>query len=56
MKNLFVRFAQDDQGQDLVEYGLLLGVITVAVIVTVKSIGTEVSRIFTEAETEIKTI
>ena len=56
MKNFFVRFAQDEQGQDLVEYGLLLGVITVATIATVKLIGGHVAAIFTEAEAEIKTI
>ena len=26
MKNLLVRFTQEEQGQDLVEYSLLLGV------------------------------
>ena len=29
MKNLFVRFVREDAGQDLIEYGLLVGIITV---------------------------
>ena len=30
MKSLFVRFVREDAGQDLIEYGLLIGIITVA--------------------------
>ena len=34
MKDLFARFIRDDEGQDLIEYGLLVGIIT-ALTVTV---------------------
>ena len=32
MKNLVVRFVREDAGQDLIEYGLLVGIITVGAI------------------------
>ena len=39
MKSVFVRFVREDAGQDLIEYGLLVGIITVAAIGAVKAIG-----------------
>ena len=47
MKNLVVRFVREDAGQDLIEYGLLVGLITVLAIVAIKSIGLKVSGYFT---------
>ena len=56
MKKLMTQFAADERGQDLVEYGLLLGVISVAAIVTIKLIQDHVGQIFSDAETRIKAI
>jgi Flp pilus assembly pilin Flp len=56
MKNLFVRFVREDAGQDLIEYGLLVGVITVGTIAMVVAIGGKVLNIFTDANTKIGTI
>jgi pilus assembly protein Flp/PilA len=38
--NLIARFVREDEGQDLIEYAILIGLITVATIGVVRSIGT----------------
>ena len=38
MKNLFVRFVREEAGQDLIEYGLLIGIVTVALIAAVRAL------------------
>ena len=45
MKNLFVRFVREDAGQDLIEYGLLVGIITVGAITAISAIGPKVARL-----------
>jgi pilus assembly protein Flp/PilA len=47
MKSLFVRFVREDAGQDLIEYGLLIGIITVLCIGAIKLIGPKVGGYFT---------
>jgi Flp pilus assembly pilin Flp len=46
MTKLFKRFVQDDAGQDLIEYGLLIGIITLAVMTAILSIGPKVGGYF----------
>jgi pilus assembly protein Flp/PilA len=46
MKTLFGRLVREDEGQDLIEYALLLGIIVVAVITTIGLIGGKVSNYF----------
>lgn len=46
MKKLFVRLVRDDEGQDLIEYGLLLGLITVGAVVTISLIGPKTKGFF----------
>jgi Flp pilus assembly pilin Flp len=46
MKKLVMRFTRDEIGQDLVEYALLLGVITVLCVVAIQTIGTQVAQIY----------
>jgi pilus assembly protein Flp/PilA len=47
MKTLLVRLVKEDSGQDLIEYGLLVGIITVGAIVTITLIGPKVATYFT---------
>jgi pilus assembly protein Flp/PilA len=47
MKNLFNRFVREEAGQDLIEYGLLVGIITVAAITAITTIGPTVGGYFT---------
>jgi len=46
MKTLMTRFVHEDEGQDLIEYGLLIGIITVGVMLAISSIGSKVSGYF----------
>jgi pilus assembly protein Flp/PilA len=53
MKNLFNRFVREDAGQDLIEYGLLVGIITVAAIVSIKAIGPKVAKYYSDLNTAL---
>ena len=53
MKNLFNRFVREEEGQDLIEYGLLIGIITVACITAIKAIGPKVAAYFTTLNTNL---
>jgi pilus assembly protein Flp/PilA len=46
MKNFAVSLMSDEQGQDLIEYGLLIGIITVGCIVSINAIGPKVATYF----------
>lgn len=46
MKSLFNRFVREDAGQDLIEYGLLVGIITVGAIGAIALIGPKVTAYF----------
>lgn len=46
MKKLIARFIREDAGQDLIEYALLAGVITVAAITAITLIGSKVTGYF----------
>jgi pilus assembly protein Flp/PilA len=53
MRQLFKRLAREDSGQDLIEYGLLVGIITVTAIAAVKLIGPKVTTYFTNLNTAL---
>lgn len=53
MKNLFNRFVREDAGQDLIEYGLLIGIITLGCITAIKAIGPKVAAYFTTLNTNL---
>ena len=42
MKALVARFVREESGQDLIEYGLLIGIITSAAIIAIQAIGPKV--------------
>lgn len=46
MKKLFARLVREEEGQDLIEYGLLIGIITVACITAIGLIGPKVGTYF----------
>ena len=50
MKRLVARLVRSDDGQDLIEYGLLVGVITIGAIVAITAIGPTVAGYFNAAE------
>lgn len=50
------RFYRNDEGQDLIEYALLLGIIAVGVITIVSSIGDKVLAIFTRVDGDLPSV
>ena len=53
MKNLFNRFVSEEAGQDLIEYALLAGLISLVCVATITSAGTKVSSLFDKVTTAI---
>jgi pilus assembly protein Flp/PilA len=53
MKTLMNRLVREQKGQDLIEYGLLLGIITVAALVGIQAIGPKVGSYFSNLNTTL---
>ncbi len=53
MKNLVCKFLRQDHGQDLIEYGLLVGIITVGAIASIKLIGPKVATFFSDLDSKL---
>ena len=53
MKSMFVRFVREDAGQDLIEYGLLVGIITIGAITAITLIGPKVAGYFTSLNAKL---
>jgi len=53
MRSVLVRFIRDDEGQDLIEYGLLAGIITVSVVTAITAISGKVKDLFSNLNTAI---
>jgi pilus assembly protein Flp/PilA len=51
--NTVKSFVMETEGQDLIEYGLLVGLITVLAVAAITSIGTKVATFFTDLKTDI---
>jgi pilus assembly protein Flp/PilA len=54
MKNLIARFAKDESGATAIEYGLIAAGISLAIIVVVNSLGTNLNAKFTSINTSLK--
>ena len=48
MKNIMISLVRDEQGQDLIEYALLAGLIAVICIASVTLAGTKISSLFSK--------
>jgi pilus assembly protein Flp/PilA len=46
MRKLVTRFAKDEEGASLVEYGMLVGLIAVVCVGAVQTLGTGINNIF----------
>lgn len=46
MRNMILKFARDEEGATMVEYGLLIALIAVVAIVAVRTLGTNISTLF----------
>lgn len=54
MKTLFSRFVKDESGATAIEYGLIAAGISVAIIVAVQTLGTNLNTTFTSISTALK--
>ena len=52
---LFKRFARDERGASLVEYSVLLGIITAAVIIVITTLSGQINTIFTNISASLGT-
>jgi pilus assembly protein Flp/PilA len=55
MKNLMKRLWQEEEGQDLTEYGLLLVLVALAAITSMKTLANAISTVFSSASTQMTT-
>ena len=53
MKNLFGKFAKDEDGGELLEYALIAGLIVIAAIAAMKVFSTAIKSKFTSMSTEV---
>ena len=56
MKECFFRFVRDDEGQDLIEYALLAGFISLVAVVAVTSVGTGVNSVYNTIDGQVRAI
>jgi len=49
----YIRFFKDEEGATAVEYGLMLGLIAVAILSAVTLLGTSLSTEFTQLATDV---
>ncbi|HEX3164072.1 MAG TPA: Flp family type IVb pilin [Pseudolabrys sp.] len=54
MKNLFVRFLNDESAATAIEYGLIAAGISVAVIAVVNGLGSNLNAKFSTISTQLK--
>jgi pilus assembly protein Flp/PilA len=53
MKNLIARFVRDEEGQDLIEYALLAGFISLAVVTAVTQVGTSLNTLYGNVQDQV---
>ena len=53
MKNFMVSFMRDEQGQDLIEYALLAGLISIVCVVAITAAGSKVSVLWGKVSASI---
>jgi Flp pilus assembly pilin Flp len=56
MKDLFVRFLRDEQGQDLVEYALIVAAVGLALITTVNQLSQGVVSLYQSITGDLSSI
>src|SRR6266542_3531563 len=56
MKNLFSKFVREESGQDLIEYALLAGFISLVAVLAITNVGTGVNNVYNGIDTQVKAI
>jgi pilus assembly protein Flp/PilA len=54
MKNLVLRFTNDESGATAIEYGLIAAGIGVAIVSVVGGVGSELNTLFTQVQTDLQ--
>ena len=53
MKEILSRFVHEETGQDLIEYALLAGFISLAAVAAITAVGTELSGLYDNVKTKV---
>ena len=53
MKNIMISLVRDEQGQDLIEYALLAGLISILCVAAIRLAGSKVSSLFSSVAVAI---
>jgi pilus assembly protein Flp/PilA len=56
MKTMFKRFVREEAGQDLIEYALLAGFISLVAVVAITNVGTGVNQVYGNIQTQVNKI
>jgi pilus assembly protein Flp/PilA len=56
MNKLISRFLRDDRGQDLIEYALLAGFISLVAVLAITNVGTGVNSVYDNINTQVNKI
>jgi pilus assembly protein Flp/PilA len=56
MKNLLINFLKEEDGQDLVEYALIVAAVGLALISTVSQLGQAISSLYTSITGDLSSI
>ena len=56
MKQLFLRFLKDEQGQDLVEYALIVAAVGLALITTVNTLSQGIANLYSSITADLSSI
>lgn len=56
MTQLIHRFVRDDKGQDLIEYALLAGFISLVAVLAITNVGTGVNNVYLGVEGQVAAI
>ena len=54
--SLFLRFVREDQGQDLIEYALLAGFISLVAVTAITNVGTGVNKVYGNINQQVASI
>lgn len=56
MKNLLKRFIRDEEGQDLIEYALLAGFISLVAVLAITQVGQGVNGVYSNINAQVAAI
>lgn len=56
MSNLFGRFVREDKGQDLIEYALLAGFISLVAVIAITAVGVGVNGVYGTIDSQVTAI